>query len=281
MAATKARTQAIGVEQLLEFERKGHIKTDAVLRSQAEADAMHAAVMDEYLRRRKEAYVQKTRLFAVEDEDDELYQRALKCETEDEARALLEAWCNENEVPVPFLQVFNVHRGTMPGAQAIHALATDARMGEIAASLLGVPSVRLYQTSVFMKECGHGETSWHADLATAPFDTNHMVTCWIALTPIETEYDSPLEFATGSHRDLALPYWCVGVRVHAHTRERAHARERERWGAGKGGGERGRERYEEEWEEREGGGCWEEREGGGCWGERDARTCTRTCVTYA
>ena len=66
------------MEQLLEFERKGHIKTDAVLRSQAEADAIHAAVTGEYLRRRKEAYVQKTRLFAMEDEDEELYQR-YKC----------------------------------------------------------------------------------------------------------------------------------------------------------------------------------------------------------
>ena len=50
--------------------------------------------------------------------------RALKCETEDEARALLDAWCKENEVPVPFLQVFNVHRGTRPDAQAIRTLAT-------------------------------------------------------------------------------------------------------------------------------------------------------------
>ena len=45
-------------------------------------------------------------------------------------------------------QVFNVHRGATADALAINALATDARMGEIAASLLGVTSVRLYQTSV-------------------------------------------------------------------------------------------------------------------------------------
>ena len=84
---------------------------------------------------------------------------------------------------------------------------TSANACMQAAELLGVPSVRLYQTSVFMKERGHGETSWHADLATSPFDTNSMVTCWIALTRIDTEEDSPLEFASGSHRDLALPYW--------------------------------------------------------------------------
>jgi ectoine hydroxylase-related dioxygenase (phytanoyl-CoA dioxygenase family) len=120
---------------------------------------------------------------------------------------MLDSWCKENDVPVPFLQIFNVHRGSTPDAQLICELATSPQMGSMACELLGVPSVRLYQTSVFMKERGHGETSWHADLATAPFDSNHMVTCWIALTPIATEYDSPLEFASGSHRDLALPYW--------------------------------------------------------------------------
>ena len=55
-----------------------------------------------------QAYVQKIRLFAVEDEDDDLYQQALKCQTEQEARDMLESWCNENEVPVPFLQVIYV-----------------------------------------------------------------------------------------------------------------------------------------------------------------------------
>ena len=39
---------------------------------------------------------------------------------------------------------------------------TSANACMQAAELLGVPSVRLYQTSVFMKERGHGETSWHA-----------------------------------------------------------------------------------------------------------------------
>jgi len=65
----------------------------------------------------------------------------------------------------------------------------------------------LYQTSAFVKEAGNAETRWHSDLNTAPFDTNHMVTFWIALTPVPTFDEAPLEFATGSHRDFALPYW--------------------------------------------------------------------------
>ena len=52
-----------------------------------------------------------------------------------------------------------------------------------------------------------GETSWHCDLATSPFDTNGMVTCWIALTAIETEADSPLEFATGISPTADVFYW--------------------------------------------------------------------------
>lgn len=70
-------------------------------------------------------------------------------------------------------------------------------------------AVRLYQTSAFYKEPAHGETTWHYDLNTAPLDTNHMVTIWLALTPVPTEESSPLLFASGSHRDFALPYWFV------------------------------------------------------------------------
>ncbi len=40
------------------------------------------------------------------------------------------------------------------------------------------------QTAAFYKESGHGETAWHSDLNTAPFDTNSMVTFWIALTDV-------------------------------------------------------------------------------------------------
>jgi len=196
MAKAGATGPPLGLQELLDFERKGHIKLQDMLPSPKDADRMRLAVSREYMRRRKEAYVQKVRLFAAEDEDEALYKQALQCKSESEARELLEAWCNENEVPVPFLQVFNVHRDNTEDARTIQAFATSTRMGHTAASLLGVPSVRLYQTSVFMKERGHGETSWHADLATSPFDSNHMITCWVALTPIETEV-GPKRASTG------------------------------------------------------------------------------------
>lgn len=37
------------------------------------------------------------------------------------------------------------------------------------------------QDSMFLKRPGDGDTRWHSDLHMAPFDTNHMVTCWIPL----------------------------------------------------------------------------------------------------
>ena len=46
----------------------------ALVGSKAEADAVHDAVMSEYLLRRKEAYMQKIRLLSMEDGDDDLYQ---------------------------------------------------------------------------------------------------------------------------------------------------------------------------------------------------------------
>lgn len=49
------------------------------------------------------------------------------------------------------------------------------RFGHVAAQLLSVPRVRLYQDSTFMKRSGDGPTLWHSDLNMAPFDTNDVV----------------------------------------------------------------------------------------------------------
>ena len=40
------------------------------------------------------------------------------------------------------------------------------------------------QTAAFYKEDGNGETAWHSDLNTAPFDSNDMITFWLALTDV-------------------------------------------------------------------------------------------------
>ena len=62
---------------------------------------------------------------------------------------------------------------------------------------------------MFLKRVGDGATRWHSDLHMAPFDTNHMVTVWIPFdaVPHADQGGTGLCFATGSHRDFALPFW--------------------------------------------------------------------------
>ena len=62
----------------------------------------------------------------------------------------------------------------------------------------GVPAVRLYQDALFVKRPGDGETQWHSDLNTAPFDTNDFVTCWLPLHPVPCEVKT-YPFPWGTH----------------------------------------------------------------------------------
>jgi ectoine hydroxylase-related dioxygenase (phytanoyl-CoA dioxygenase family) len=180
----------VGVAQVLDFEREGH----TMLRGLIQGDALERlaeAVQSEYNHRATEAYTQKLREIGVS--------RG--------GKAALAKVCQEKGLPVPTLQVYNLHRADRPASKVVRELATSAEMGRVAADLLGVDSVMLYQTAAFFKFAGEGETAWHSDLNTAPFDTNYMVTFWIALTDVPTLQHSPLEFASRSHKDFALPYW--------------------------------------------------------------------------
>ena len=127
---------------------------------------------------------------------------------EEEVESLTQEECEEMLASVggeyiPFLQLFNLWRG-LPAAKRV---ACSAELGRIAADLLGVPAVRLYQDSLFAKRAGDGPTQWHTDLNMAPFDSNQLVTCWIPLQPIPAPENggSSLLFASGSHRYSALP----------------------------------------------------------------------------
>jgi ectoine hydroxylase-related dioxygenase (phytanoyl-CoA dioxygenase family) len=62
---------------------------------------------------------------------------------------------------------------------------------------------------MFLKRVGDGSTRWHSDLHMAPFDTNSMVTVWVPFdaVPHPDAGGTGLCFATGSHRDFALPFW--------------------------------------------------------------------------
>jgi len=98
-----------------------------------------------------------------------------------------------------------------PHRRSAASYILSRRLATVAASLLGADSsrgdrVRVYQSCVFVKPPGFGETHWHSDANMVPLDTNAFVTLWLPLRPL-AEDDAALVFASGSHRDFALPYW--------------------------------------------------------------------------
>jgi len=105
----------------------------------------------------------------------------------------------------PFLQTFNPHRRSAAAA----AIATCPRLAAVAAQLLGVGALRLYQSCVFVKRAGDEPTNWHSDLHTSPLDSNAFVTAWFPLHAVEAG-GTGLAYATASHRDLALAMWQGG-----------------------------------------------------------------------
>ena len=106
---------------------------------------------------------------------------------------------------LPFLQYFNVWE-SIP---SVKELVTSPYLGRIAAQLMDVKSVRLYQDSVFHKRVEDGPTPWHSDARMAPFDTSNMITFWIPLQHIPSPKNggTGLIFVDKSHSDFALPYW--------------------------------------------------------------------------
>ena len=146
-------------------------------------------------------------------------------QSEEEAMKAIARYSDEE---VGFLQTFNIHRDNYTAGKRGEDSSTDAsersegieecagyimsrRLARIAAELLGADEsegdrVRLYQSCVFVKPPGFGETNWHSDANMVPLDTNRFVTLWLPLRPLQ-EDDAALVFASGSHRDFALPYW--------------------------------------------------------------------------
>lgn len=101
---------------------------------------------------------------------------------------------------LPFLQYFNTWRSLPEVRDLAYSL------GEAASILLDVPTIRLYQDSIFWKRTADGPTPWHADARMAPFDTSHMLTFWIPLQAVPAD-GTGLMFCSKSHSDFALPYW--------------------------------------------------------------------------
>lgn len=96
--------------------------------------------------------------------------------------------------PKSFIKARNLHREDEVSRQFLLSQA----LGSIAASLLNVSAVRLYQDTAFFKEPGDLESSWHQDQAAAPVDTDRFLTLWIPLEDV-SKAQGTLTFAGGSH----------------------------------------------------------------------------------
>jgi ectoine hydroxylase-related dioxygenase (phytanoyl-CoA dioxygenase family) len=103
-----------------------------------------------------------------------------------------------------FTQVTNIWRIS----DAARRIVFTRRFAEVAADLLGAPSVRLYHDQALFKPAGGDRTPWHQDRYYWPLDTDQTVTMWLPLVDVD-EAMGPMTFASGSHRaanlgDLAI-----------------------------------------------------------------------------
>lgn len=161
----------VSLETLLEFEREGHVATRGLLTAAELAEV--AAELHEVAHKERDMAVRHAEW------------------TKQEGKL---------DAGPPFLQTFNPHRRH----RAARQLALSPVLAATAAALLGASCVRLYQDALFLKRPGHGATTWHADLWTAPLMTNSFVTVWLPLRAIQAQGDSPLVFQSKTHRDVAL-----------------------------------------------------------------------------
>jgi len=78
------------------------------------------------------------------------------------------------------------------------ALATDARVLDVAEALIG-PDILLYNVTYVIKEAGApSHVSWHQDLTYWGFDGDAQVSMWLALSPA-TEESGCMRMLPGSH----------------------------------------------------------------------------------
>lgn len=191
-----AEGRPLSAAQLLRFERKGHVATRGLLSASELAPVvplLQKALEQESLT----AWRHRVSVLCPPHVD------AQALRSVGEARRLLE---HHGSDAVGFLQTFNLHRRPTRAGEAAMQLVASPRLGATAAQLLGCPRVRVYQSCVFVKEPGMAETNWHSDLAMVPLDTNAFVTVWMPLRSLGPG-DAQLAFASGSHRDFALPFW--------------------------------------------------------------------------
>ena len=116
-----------------------------------------------------------------------------------EAAALDKAWdkrplAERDTYGQAFLQSQNLWRVD----PLIERFVLAKRFAGVAATLLGVNSVRLYHDQALCKEPGGGRTPWHQDQYYWPFDVDQTITMWMPLVDVTADVGS-MTFVSGSH----------------------------------------------------------------------------------
>jgi ectoine hydroxylase-related dioxygenase (phytanoyl-CoA dioxygenase family) len=80
------------------------------------------------------------------------------------------------------------------------AFRNESPVAEIGAALMRSPKVRFWYDQLFIKEPGtSAPTQWYHDLPFWPFRGEHLVSLWVAFTPV-TKASSGIEYIKGSHK---------------------------------------------------------------------------------
>jgi hypothetical protein len=192
------RSSATEHEQF-QYLKSGHVFCKGLFHDRTITNVMQPEFHDIFRAKELESWLHLTRVVCNDME--------LQLSTIQECKNILEQSSSPEDLP--FLQLFHLWQTN----KVANSIATSSSLGKIAAELMDVPSVRLYQDSLFVKEPGHGVTDWHFDMNMVPIDTNDYITCWIPLhnIPLNTLDTSSfkgqgLHYATGSHRDVSLHY---------------------------------------------------------------------------
>ncbi len=109
-----------------------------------------------------------------------------------------------------FTQVTNIWKMSEEIARFVLA----KRFARVAATLMGVPAVRLYHDQALFKPAGGKRTPWHQDQFYWPVDTANTITMWMPLVDISPTMGTML-FADGSHTNG--PHLKEGISDHADT----------------------------------------------------------------
>lgn len=168
-------TPNIPLQTQLDYARNGSCVLRKVLPSDYLSDIIYPILKEHSINKQNSLDAWRQKVEAASSSKKE----AQSCKTIQECKVKLREILNQ-DVDIPFLQYFNTWRTY----ESISHLVQSPLLASLAAKLMDVESVRLYQDSVFYKRKNDGVTPWHSDCRMAPFDSSNFITfckCFICL----------------------------------------------------------------------------------------------------